>query len=49
VGSDPARGNGCGSALLEFFPAAVGAFEDLAAEDSLRLLAGTGPGAGGRN
>jgi transposase len=26
------------SALLEFFPAAVGAFEDLAAEDSLRLL-----------
>ena len=27
------------SALLEFFPAAVEAFEDLAAEDSLRLLA----------
>ena len=26
------------SALLEFFPAAVQAFEDLAAEDSLRLL-----------
>jgi hypothetical protein len=27
------------SALLEFFPAAVEAFEDLAAEDSPRLLA----------